>query len=211
MIQPLRYAPQGSRGGRWVVAGPVQYQPGGSEPNLPFNTPAELWTAFLEARALNLPLQAKPLIVPAGQKKIWNTFAPLTRLGVSLTVDTTSPKPVIQGDHADVSVMVSGVLHPDSPDAQMVSYWAGAEVFSVAGTGLIGHASLDPVHLKVSTVYAVLRRIRRNPILQHALSKHAKAVLLVSPAGSVWDVSLNQGSPILSVNAKTGAVQSRGS
>ncbi len=211
ILQPLHYASTGTPAGRWVTAGPVQYQPGGSEPSVTFNTPVELWTAFLEARAMNLPLQGKPLIASAGQNNIWNALAPLGRLGESLTVDTANPKPVVQGVHADVSMMVSGILHPTSPNAQMVSYWVGSEVFSVGGTGVIEHASMDPVHLKVSTVYAVLRHIRDNAVFQRAMAKHPHAVVLVSPVGSAWDVELNQNTPILAVNAKTGVITALGS
>lgn len=208
MIQPLEYAAGGTPGGRWIISGPVEYQPGGSEPNLLLTSPGELWTAFLEARSLDLPLQGKPLIANGSQQSIWNAFAPLAPLGESLTVDTPNPKPVVQGDHADIGVLVSGIIHGSSPDARMASYWVGSEVFSVAGTGLIEHASIDPIHLKVSSVYAALRRIRRNVMFQRALSHNPKAVVSVTPQGLAWEVALNQNPPILSVNAKTGAIKS---
>ncbi len=211
VIQSLHYAAGGTPGGRWVISGPAEYEPGGSEPNLLLTSPGAVWTAFLEARSLDLPLQGQPLIATGRQHRIWNAMAPLARLGESLTIDTLNPKTVVQGDHADVSVLVSGVIQGSSPDARMASYWVGAEVFSVAGTGVIEHASIDPIHLKVSSVYAVLRRIRRNVTFQRALHKNPKALVIVTPQGLTWEVALNQTPPMWSLDAKTGAIQSLGS
>jgi hypothetical protein len=209
VLQSYAYAANGTAAGIWVRIGRPLYGP--SSPRgivSQFTSPGRVYTAFLEARALNIWPQGQALLKDAQAEAVWDRLQPLGRLGMTLMLTALNPTVSGRADRPQVVDEVVG-LEGHGPATRMCAWQVTLSEQAVGSGWKVVSARLAPVRLRVSTVRAVLAAIRRDHRWRASLIRQDAPITVNQSVGLAWQVSrlvAGQPKPWLVVRAQSGRI-----